>query len=213
MGNSANGWWVKLLKKEEIMKTTPKFLMFGCMTLALVFTSCSSDSEDEITKPLVIGDFHEGGVIFYMDGTGQHGLLCAVSDQSTAAEWCGSVAEINGADGTVIGTGSQNTIDIVAGCTTGGTAADLCINLTLKNYSDWFLPSKDELNEMYLNKASINATATANGGTAFAADTYWCSTELDLGSNSSALTQNLGNGISGSLTKFGTAYVRAVRAF
>ncbi len=181
------------------------------MTLALLFTSCSNDEEG--ANPLAIGDFHEGGVIFYLDITGQHGLVCAVSDQSTGVEWgCWGTA-INGADGIAIGTGAQNTIDIVTGCTTSGIAADLCANLTLNSFSDWFLPSRDELNEMYLNKATIDATATANGGTVLAAPDYWSSSENSI---NSAWSQNFdSNGKQGADGKDrdNQIYVRAVRAF
>ena len=127
-------------------------------------------------KPIAIGDFYEGGVVFYVDGTGFHGLVCAVSDQSAGAEW-GCMGTLVGADGDDFGTGMQNTIDIEAGCTTSGTAADLVTNLTLNTYSDWFLPSEGEISYMGLNKSMINVTALENGGNSFAESNYWCSTE------------------------------------
>ena len=164
------------------------------------------------TGSLAIGDFHEGGVIFYLDGTGEYGLLCAVSDQSANAEWgCPSIA-VSGAEGTAIGTGVQNTMDIEAGCATVGTAADVCANLTLNGYSDWFLPSIDELNEMYLNKAAINAMAAANGGSDFdETSRYWSSTQYFASTLANFLY--MGNGFIFTETKDGAYPVRAVRAF
>ncbi len=158
------------------------------------------------TSALAIGDYYQGGVVFYLDGSGG-GLICTVSDQT--AEWGCKGTEI-GADGQDIGTGLQNTIAIVAGCTTPGIAADICINLSLNGYADWFLPSRSELNEMYAYKTAIDATAIANGGSAFVSDTYWSSTE---GFSHNAWRQSFNNGQQIPLNKDITIRVRAVRAF
>ena len=136
-----------------------------------------------------------------MDASGGHGLISAPTNQSNGAQWGCYGMNVTGADGTAIGTGNQNTIDIEAGCTTAGIAADICANLTLGGYSDWFLPSKDELNEMYLNKAAI-------GG--FPYTHYWSSTESDFGN---AWFQNFDYGGQGNNLKYVTYSVRAVRAF
>lgn len=157
-----------------------------------------------------IGDYYLGGVVFYLDGSGG-GLVCALSDQSSGAEWGCYGTEITGADGTAIGTGAQNTIDIEAGCATSGTAADICANLSLNVYDDWFLPSKDELNEMYQNIAAIDATAIANGGTAFVSTTaYWSSSEF---TNNKAWRHLFTGNIQFLNDKNYTFRVRAVRAF
>jgi hypothetical protein len=95
------------------------------LTLSLCFLALSLSAQTP-----VIGDYYEGGIVFHLDGNGG-GLIAAPSDQSTGAEWGCYGTPISGADGTAIGTGNQNTTDIEAGCTTPGTAADLCANLTL----------------------------------------------------------------------------------
>tara|TARA_B110000211_G_scaffold181957_1_gene205946 strand:+ start:21 stop:1247 length:1227 start_codon:yes stop_codon:yes gene_type:complete len=160
-------------------------------------------------QSLAIGDTFLGGIIFYLDGNGG-GLISAPSDQSSAAEWGCFGTSISGAEGTAIGTGNQNTIDIEAGCTTSGTAADICANLTLGGFSDWFLPSKDELEEMYLNIGQGDALGLGNVG-GFANNYYWSSTEVDL---NDAWAQDFYSGlqfVSNKNDYYGS--VRAVRAF
>jgi len=152
-----------------------------------------------------IGQAALGGIIAYINGggsTGTSGLVATVSDISTSTEWGCVGTTISGADGTAIGTGNQNTIDIMAGCATAGIAARICGDLTQSGYSDWYLPSKDELNALYTNKASI-------GG--FANDAYWSSTEYHIAS--AAYYQDFSNGFVTATPKNSDLYVRAVRSF
>jgi len=162
--------------------------------------------------PYVLRDIGPaGGYIFYDKGSyiGIIGsqiwryLEAAPSDQSTSASWGCYGVLISGADGTVVGTGEQNTLDIEAGCTTFGTAADICANLSWGGYSDWFLPSLDELNLMY-EKLKLQGV----GG--FAGSVYWSSSESGAGG---AWVMSFGSDGLGSIAKDSTSRVRAVRAF
>jgi hypothetical protein len=112
--------------------------------------NCGSNNGNTVS----IGQNYQGGIVFYVDNTGQHGLIAAPSNQASGVLWGCYASNIPGAEGTAVGTGMQNTIDIVTGCNEN-TAADICFNLQLGGYSDWYLPSKDELVLMYENLYQI----------------------------------------------------------
>ncbi len=106
------------------------------------------------TKVYKIGDTGPaGGIVFYDKGKVSDGwryLEAAPSDQSSGVPWWnGSYVSI--VTGTGLGTGKSNTDAIIAAQGSGSYAATLCRNLTLGGYSDWYLPSRDELNLMYVN--------------------------------------------------------------
>jgi hypothetical protein len=149
--------------------------------------------------PLEVGSFYQGGVVFYVDGNG-HGLIAATSDQSIGAYW--------GCEGTsittqnIIGTGLVNTEAIYVTCPQAGIAARICYDLDLNGYTDWYLPSKDELDLVYQNQAAI-------GG--FNNGLYWSSSQA---TPTTAYYKNFSNGNSSSNFKSGYNYrVRAIRSF
>ena len=179
-----------------------------------------------------------GGIVFYVDLTREPGaqyfeVACAGwsdgicgGDDSTdpSADWGCYGTPIPGADGTEIGTGEQNTIDITAvvgGCPPSGIPARLANDLTLGDQTDWFLPSKDELNVLCKwafndtvyticnNNGSGTLSLTSVGG--FSSDIYWSSSEY--GTFAAWLQFFYSGGQNYSYGKGSTGYVRPVRAF
>jgi hypothetical protein len=133
------------------------------------------------TEPFVPGDVGPaGGFIFHVNPNyardGWRYLEAAPFDQSAGAKWGCFRQLIAGARGTAIGTGRQNTADMLAACADPASAAALCANFTLNGVGGWFLPSRDELSAMY---KALKATGAADFGDAGAADnvTYWASSQ------------------------------------
>lgn len=95
------------------------------------------------TLPFAIGDKYGGGVIFYVDSSGIHGLVKASRPLTTYVWGCDGI-DVTGTS-TAFGSGQANTIAIINACGSANTAAKACADLVLEGYDDWFLPSKDEL--------------------------------------------------------------------
>ena len=156
-----------------------------------------------------------GGIVFFNKGNSTGGwqyLETAQSDQSTGIdiEWGCTGTSIPGTQ-LAVGSGETNTSLIVAGCNEASFAAKICNDLVSGGQTDWFLPSRDELNMMYKN------LYTNNQGNLYTNSIYWSSSEF---SNDSAWTLGFGfygggqMGTGGGPTaKWGPRNVRAVRAF
>lgn len=151
-----------------------------------------------------------GGFIFYINAnstaSGWRYLEAAPADQ-TSRPWGTYGLSVTGAGGTEVGTGKQNTIDIIDGDTRENKAADECETYSrfngTENYEDWFLPSEDELYEMYTVLKQEDM-----GG--FVENYYWSSTE---GSANLGRGVNFGSGLRGGYHKNQNYRVRPVRSF
>jgi hypothetical protein len=167
----------------------------------------------EPEQPAAIGELREGGVVFWVDpADNTHGLVCALSDDATQVAWgCFGIDLINvpnvtsfppAGSGAEIGDGESNTNNILNDCPSAPAA------LAARSLgAEWFLPSAKELNQMYINKTTLEAVS---GFSAFS-NYYWSSTEYDL---NVAWLQNFFSGIQSGYVKHGTnVSVRAVRAF
>jgi hypothetical protein len=158
---------------------------------------------------LSVGQLYQGGVVAYLFAPGDtgyisgqiHGLIATASNQSTGAPWGCSGTSIVGTS-TAFGTGLVNTTAIVNGCISSTSAAALCNNLISGGYTDWYLPSYNELNKLYLNRLII-------GG--FNNTSYWTSSQS---SSTTAWSINFSSGtISSASNKTNSMYVRAIRKF
>jgi len=175
-----------------------------------------------VTSPTYnIGDVVNGGVVFYLFVEADagyvagetHGLVCSFSDYATGVEWgcygtdLPNVPSVPYNEGIIIGLGAEigdgvsNTNAILNDCSTAPAA------LAARYLgAQWLLPSINELNQMYLNKTTLEAVS---GFTPFSSF-YWSSTEIN---SNYAWRQYFGNGDQYEANKDHSANVRAVRAF
>jgi hypothetical protein len=136
-----------------------------------------------------IGESYGGGIVFYVYDNGQHGLIASTADQSTGIRGFGGTYTYTRARADGVGAGLKNTAIIIAnqGAVDGAPfAATVCNEYSITvggvTYGDWYLPSKYELNLLYLQKVVV-------GG--FVNNNYWSSSETD---TNTAWNQYFNNG-------------------
>ncbi len=149
-----------------------------------------------------IGELFGGGIVFYVDASGNHGMIAAASDQSTAAEWGYFNTEV-GAHGLILGTGSENTKKVKNATTKTDIATTICSDLKLNSFNDWYLPSLDELILIYQNLKLKNLGNLAD-------DDYWSSSETDF---NNAWQYNFAKGFPTEAHVDRKVRVRAIRNF
>lgn len=163
--------------------------------------SCTSK-----TDSYSVGDVGPaGGIVFITpstpgNSTGQYFEVAPLASEA-AREW--ALPRVAGASGTEIGTGATNT-EAIARQENGAinSAAEYASEYSVNGFSDWFLPSKDELFELYKNRDKIDGFSTSF---------YWSSTES---SGNNAWLQSFEDGTqAGDASKGSRLYARPVRAF
>jgi hypothetical protein len=170
-----------------------------------------------------IGDVYGGGKLAYLLQSGDpgydpnvaHGLIAANADGNAgnSISWNNPNQTYQnnntGATATALGTGFANTTAIITGNGgVGNYAAYMSTYYAMGGYTDWYLPSKDELNKLYLNRAAIGGFTVTNGSS------YWTSSETSLSTVWTQDFNSIGSGAQTSTTfKASNGYIRPIRKF
>ena len=177
------------------------------MLLSIVFigNGCKKSKQT-----LTIGQSYQGGIIAYIDQTGQHGLIAANQDlpQGMMSWGCDFTSQVIGTE-TIYGSGANNTQKMVNNCQEATGAGRRCYDLVSDGYSDWFLPSFDELKLLFSNlkltsKATFQNTVYASSSEATCAN---CGPEGNI------YRLDFAQGYDSNTPKRGTYYVRPCRYF
>jgi hypothetical protein len=181
-----------------------KAQLLVALILSVFIVSCGGNTEKKVEKEkkFKIGQRYQGGFIFFIDTTNEHGLIVAETDQGLAA-WSPKVFELKGTK-TKFGSGTENTKAML---NAGSDPAKMCDTLHLGGFDDWYLPSKDEIKKIW---ESFKDSDTLDFRKSITKANYWTSSEYD---KDYAWSIYFGSGVIGCGNKLNGCYVRAIRAF
>lgn len=153
-------------------------------------------------KAIQLEDNFGGGIVVWLDATGRHGIVAAQQGLNFSSEWGCKGIHVPDTKAE-IGSGQANTKAILQTCSNSTKAAKFCDTLTHNGFTDWYLPSKDELSLLYQHRDAIGFNNTER----------WSSTEGD--NANSAWAQPFDPTISApvQLDKSSIHGVRPVRSF
>lgn len=150
-----------------------------------------------------LGMYHAlaGGIVIYLNASGIHGIAAATVDLGSMIPWGCYNTDIPGAQFSAVGTGQSNTNAILASCTTAGIGAQLCNDFVHNGFSDWYMPSIDEVSLMYALRDSLPALGVGR---------FWSSTQVNA---TQAQILDFTTGQILFMPPSSGRYVRAVRSF
>lgn len=153
-----------------------KSIVFSIFILVFQFVNAQS-----------VGDFYQGGVVFYINSLG-NGLIVDTSyieasfnwtSDTRMSDWGPYAIWVSGTENEYLGSGFSNTQSFESAYPNQHYAANICFNSNSAGYSDWFLPSKDELWAMMNNIDAIDSTIKIIGGDTITDGFHWSSTQVD----------------------------------
>ena len=170
-------------------------------------------------KPAVVGEYRDGGVVFWVDPTDNtHGLICAIENPDVYVRYRSDGGYVESfATDSAIGTGKANSdkmLAIVNGQNASRPgAAVVADEYEHDGFTDWYLPSALEVLEMLNNKTIINTTSLAQGGTSLTggANYLWSSTEYTQYRSALLYVHSPYNRVSGD--KYAGNRMRPIRSF
>ena len=159
-----------------------------------------------------VGQSFGGGVVFhvYRDASNvEHGLIVSIVNQSTSSQYSNITSASVGTTTTWNGQANTNLMKAQTGATSGAWKdAD---DYSFGGFTDWYLPSIDELNILFNNRYNVDKTLSSIGGaTLIGIEQYWSSTEYDASTGVQIYPYN---GIIDYTSKSSGLVVRAIRQF
>jgi hypothetical protein len=143
----------------------------------------------------VVGSFIQGG--YYLGVFNNNHVIVAPKSTEVTRQWKTTQTATSGTASTTDGLANSNAMN-----NTTHPAANYCRTLTTGDYTDWYLPAKDEISFLYQNRANMPS------GQGFVSGDYWSSTEY---SSTNAWNQHFSDGSQDFYNKTYSYYVRAVR--